>query len=208
MLIILICYSARLRLQKSVIKPFPLQRYYFFSTYAKKSNKICTFRKNIVPLHPEKQIHMKRIFVFIFTLVSLATMAQTQLFRGKSSYSGDILFTFDGQSIFKGRSTYSGDILYTWDGKYIYKGRSNYSGDILYTWDGKYLYNGKSTYSGDIVLTFDGTYIYRGKSTYSGDILYTVENGYLYRDKSTYSGDILYSINGLLPLPVLVMMIQ
>ena len=40
------------------------------------------------------------------------------------------------------------------------------------------------------------------------DILYTVENGYLYRGKSTYSGDILYSINGLLPLPVLVMMIQ
>ena len=32
-------------------------------------------------------------------------MAQTQLFRGKS--------------------TYSGDILYTWDGKYIYKGRSS-----------------------------------------------------------------------------------
>lgn len=43
-------------------------------------------------------------------------MAQTQLFRGKSSYSGDILFTFDGQSIFKGRSTYSGDILYSING--------------------------------------------------------------------------------------------
>lgn len=85
------------------------------------SEKYCTFA-------PEKQIHMKRILVFIFTLISLATMAQTQLFRGKSSYNGDIL--------------------------------------------------------------------------------YTVENGYLYRGKSTYSGDILYSINGLLPLPVLVMMIQ
>ena len=52
------------------------------------------------------------------------------------------------------------------------------------------------------------TQLFRGKSTYSGDILYTVENGYLYHGKSTYSGDILYSINGLLPLPVLVMMIQ
>jgi len=58
------------------------------------------------------------------------------------------------------------------------------------------------------LATMAQTQLFRGKSTYSGDILYTVENGYLYRGKSTYSGDILYSINGLLPLPVLVMMIQ
>lgn len=84
--------------------------------------------ENLRTFAVEKQIHMKRILVLLFTFISLATMAQTQLLRGKSSYSGDIL--------------------------------------------------------------------------------YTLENGYLYRGKSTYSGDILYSINGLMPLPVLVMMIQ
>lgn len=36
------------------------------------SEKNCTFA-------PEKQIHMKRILVFIFTLISLATMAQALL---------------------------------------------------------------------------------------------------------------------------------
>lgn len=30
----------------------------------------------------------------------------------------------------------------------------------------------------------------------------------LFRGKSSYSGDILYSINGILPFPILVMMIQ
>ena len=39
---------------------------------------------------------MKRILVFIFTFISLATMAQTQLFRGKSSYIGDILYSING----------------------------------------------------------------------------------------------------------------
>ncbi len=48
-------------------------------------------------------------------------MAQTQLYRGKSSYSGDIIYSFDGKAVYKGRSSYSGDILYSWDGKYIYK---------------------------------------------------------------------------------------
>ena len=36
MLIILICYCARLRLQILVIKPLHLQRYNFFLTYTKK----------------------------------------------------------------------------------------------------------------------------------------------------------------------------
>ena len=45
MLIILICYSARLRLQISVIKPLHLQRYNFFLTYTKK---ICTLYADLM----------------------------------------------------------------------------------------------------------------------------------------------------------------
>lgn len=79
---------------------------------------------------------MKRLFTFIFILIGTVTMAQIQLFHGKSSYSGDILYNFDGSYIYRGKSTYSGDILYSWDGKYVYKGKSTYSGDILYTYNG------------------------------------------------------------------------
>ena len=195
------------RAKSNLFKPSSILWHFLIQFGGKLLGKFAHIGK-ILYLCTAKRIPMKRILIFMFTFISLATMAQTQLFHGKSSYSGDILFCFDGQSVYKGRSNYSGDILYTWDGKYIYKGRSNYSGDILYTWDGKYLYSGKSTYSGDIILTFDGTYIYRGKSTYSGDILYTISNGYLYRGRSNYSCDILYTINGIMPIPVLVMMIQ
>ena len=30
--------------------------------------------------------------------------------------------------IYKGKSTYFGDIIFTWDGKYLYKGKSTYFG--------------------------------------------------------------------------------
>lgn len=59
---------------------------------------------------------MKRVLTLLFTLISIATMAQTQLYRGRSSYSGDILYSFDGQYVYRGRSSYSGDILYTVSG--------------------------------------------------------------------------------------------
>ena len=71
---------------------------------------------------------------------------------------------------------------------YMYRGRSDYSGDILYSWDGRYMYQGRSTYSGDVLYGFDGRYVYQGRSTYSGDIL--------------------YSFNGLIPLPILLMMMH
>ena len=38
--------------------------------------------------------------------------------------------------IYKGRNTYSSDILYTWDGKHLYQGRNTYSSDIVLTVDG------------------------------------------------------------------------
>lgn len=37
--------------------------------------------------------------------------------------------------LYRGRSSYSSDILYTWDGRYLYRGNSTYSSDILYTTD-------------------------------------------------------------------------
>ena len=56
--------------------------------------------------------------------------------------------------------------------------------------------------------TMGQTQLFRGKSSYSSDILYTVKNGYVYRGKSNYTSDILYSVNGVLPIPMLIMMMQ
>ena len=109
--------------------------------------------------------------------------------------------------IYKGKSTYSGDIIVTWNGKYPYQGKSTYPGDIMITWDGKYLYKGKSTYPGDILVTWEGEYLYKGKSNYSGDILYTMNGKYLYQGKSTYSGDILYALDGSISVPILISII-
>ena len=52
------------------------------------------------------------------------------------------------------------------------------------------------------------TQLFRGKSSYTSDILYTVQNGYVYRGRSNYTSDILYSVNGVLPIPMLIMMMQ
>lgn len=152
---------------------------------------------------------MKKVLSILFALVCCTSLASavTYVYNGRSTYSGDILLTWDGKYLYQDKSTYSGDILLTFDGRYVYKGKSEYSGDILLTWDGKYLYSGKSTYSGDILLTWDGSYIYSGKSTYSGDILYTYNRQYVYKGRSTYSGDVLLTIDGSLPIAVLMMVL-
>ena len=36
------------------------------------------------------------IIIFTFTITSSAAMAQTRFYRGNSSYTSDILMTFDG----------------------------------------------------------------------------------------------------------------
>ena len=61
---------------------------------------------------------MKRLFtLFAFILIScVAVIAQTKIYRGNSTYSSDILYTFDKKYAYKGRSTYSSDILCTVDG--------------------------------------------------------------------------------------------
>jgi len=79
----------------------------------------------------------KRFYSIILLLIATITlMAQTKCYQGRSTYSGDILYSWDGKYMYRGNSSYSGDILYTFDGKYIYKGRSSYSGNILMTIDG------------------------------------------------------------------------
>ena len=64
----------------------------------------------------ENYCTMKRIILIIITLISINGMAQTYLYKGNSSYSSDILYSFDGKALYKGRSTYSSDILFSFDG--------------------------------------------------------------------------------------------
>ena len=67
---------------------------------------------------------MKRFLVFLLALIPIFTIAQSRIYKGNSTYSGNILYTFDGKYLYKGNSTYSGNILYTFDGKHLYKGNS------------------------------------------------------------------------------------
>ena len=64
----------------------------------------------------ENYCTMKRIILIIITLISINGMAQTYLYKGNSSYSSDILYSFDGKHVYRGRSSYSSDILYNMDG--------------------------------------------------------------------------------------------
>lgn len=59
---------------------------------------------------------MKRFLVFLLALIPLFTMAQSRIYKGNSTYSGNRLYTFDGKHIYRGRSTYSGNIFYTING--------------------------------------------------------------------------------------------
>ena len=56
--------------------------------------------------------------------------------------------------IYRGNSTYTSDILFTWDGRYLYVGNSTYTSDILCTITNGHLYRGRSTYTSDILLTY------------------------------------------------------
>jgi hypothetical protein len=38
--------------------------------------------------------------------------------------------------LFRGNTTYVGNILCTWDGKHLYNGNTTYVGNITYTTDG------------------------------------------------------------------------
>ena len=74
---------------------------------------------------------MKRLLFILFALLPMLAAAQSKMYRGNSTYSGNILYTFDGKHLYKGNSTYSGNIIYTFDGKHLYKGNSTYSGNII-----------------------------------------------------------------------------
>ena len=80
---------------------------------------------------------MKKLLTILFVLLPMIAAAQSRLYRGNSTYSSDILCTYDGKYLYNGNSTYSSDIVLTYDGRYVYDGRSTYSSDILYTIQGR-----------------------------------------------------------------------
>ena len=59
---------------------------------------------------------VKTLLTITFIAFSLFGSAQVRLFRGNSTYSSNILYTFDGRHLYRGRSTYSSDILCTFSG--------------------------------------------------------------------------------------------
>ena len=81
---------------------------------------------------------MKRLTLLFAAIIAAVSInaAVTKIYRGNSTYAGDIVYTWDGKHLYQGNTTYVGSILYTWNGKCVFKGNSTYSGDVLYTIDG------------------------------------------------------------------------
>ena len=80
---------------------------------------------------------MRRLLLLVLLLAPFYVEAQSHMYRGGSTYTSNILYTFDGKYLYRGNSTYSSDIIYTFDGQRVYRGNSTYSSDILYTLDGE-----------------------------------------------------------------------
>ena len=59
---------------------------------------------------------MKRLILLIFVLFPLWAVAQSYLYKGRSTFSGNVLYTLDGRHIYRGRSTFSTSTLYTLEG--------------------------------------------------------------------------------------------
>ena len=59
---------------------------------------------------------MKRVLILALLIVPLLAVAQSRIYKGSSTYSSDILLTFDGKYIYRGNSTYRSNILYTVSG--------------------------------------------------------------------------------------------
>ena len=81
---------------------------------------------------------MKRVTLLFAAIIAAVSInaAVTKIYRGNSSYVGDILYTWDGKHFYQGNTTYVGSILYTIGGKKLYKGNSTYVGDVAFTIDG------------------------------------------------------------------------
>ena len=81
---------------------------------------------------------MKRLtLLFAAIIMAAAVSAQvTKIYKGNSSYAGDILYTWDGKKLYQGNTTYVGNIVYNIGGKKVYNGNSSYTGDVVYTIDG------------------------------------------------------------------------
>ena len=81
---------------------------------------------------------MKKTLILLVAIIAMTMRvhAVSHIYRGNSTYTSDIIATWDGKHLLEGRSTYSSDILYTISGKHVYRGRSTYTSDILYTFSG------------------------------------------------------------------------
>ena len=60
---------------------------------------------------------MKHLLILTTILLTAISMnAQTKVYKGTSSYSGDVIATIRDGKVYTGNSSYSGDISFTIDG--------------------------------------------------------------------------------------------
>ena len=56
------------------------------------------------------------ITLFTLLLLPLAIFAQGRFYLGNSTYTSDILYTWQNGHVYEGNSTYTSDILFCWTG--------------------------------------------------------------------------------------------
>ena len=59
---------------------------------------------------------MKRLYMILAMLAIVATVNATKIYRGNSTYVGNVVYTWDGKHLYQGNTTYVGNITYTTDG--------------------------------------------------------------------------------------------
>lgn len=148
---------------------------------------------------------MKRfLFSLMFAFIMFVTYGQN-IYRGKSSYSSDIVANVKGNIVYKGSSRYQSSAMFNFDGKYIRYGTSHYDSDIIATYvDGK-LYQGKGTYTSDIIATYSRGVWYEGNGQYKA--LCNYDRKYVRSKKSKYDSDILLTTSSYVHTAILAMLV-
>ena len=143
-----------------------------------------------------ENIHKTIMATLFFCLAFSSGFAQqVRVYKGNSSYSGDVICNLKGDKVYQGNSSYSGDVLCNLKGDKVYRGNSSYSGDILYTVrDGK-VYKGSSSYSASVVFTIRDGKVYKENSSYSADIIANRKGHKVYKNNSSYSGDVDFTLS-------------
>ncbi len=113
------------------------------------------------------------------------SLTQECIMPGHSTFKSDAALTVHESKIYKGYSTSTFDVLYTFDDGMLYAGSASLLSDVVCTVKNGKVYRGKSTFALDCLYTYDvaSGKIFKGSGTFAldavvftqGDMLSSVE---------------------------------